>query len=155
MQGLSETSKKKIVAMRKRWKRLNDEAAGEILAITNTKKDNLEVIREEAKSMGVEKSAMNKAMKALDHLDKALGVRDTIEDETILGQFDGVMLAMQFPGFEEIAPRQSKSKSKSKSNGSGKKAPAKKAAPKSPAAEAAKDMGIGDDAGTAQSTSTH
>ena len=152
--ALNDTTKKKILALRKRWKRVVDEAKSENLKTAGLKKDALDGLRADAEAVGVTKSAMNKAMKALDHLDNYEGVRSDIEDEVILDQFDRVMISMELPGFSEAADEAETKQAKKaapRKMAAKKKAEAKK--PESVASEMASDFGYGADNDNPQSES--
>lgn len=101
-EGLSESQKKKIVSLRKRWKATADEAKGENLKIGARKKEARDALLEEAEKL-MPRKAFKLAMKRCDHQDNADGVRDEIEDETILDAFDKVALSLGLPGFEDAA----------------------------------------------------
>lgn len=98
---MTDSKKKKIVALTRRALRIKDDAKAENLATGARRKEALDTLYEEAEKAGFGRRPFKLHMKRTEHLRNADSVRSDISDEEVLQVFDTLGAAMEFPGLAE------------------------------------------------------
>jgi len=95
--------KEQVQKLKQQWETAESEAASEIGIIMQRTKEAKDGILERADSLGIKKAVFRKVMKRAKLLRQSEEIRDNIDDEDTLSQFDNVQLAAGLPLFDANA----------------------------------------------------
>lgn len=93
-------NKQKVQSFKKQWEKAEAEAASIIGAAMQKCKEAKDDILAAADAAGIKKSVFRKVMKRSKLINQAEEIRESIDDEDMVDQFDNVQLALGLPLFE-------------------------------------------------------